>query len=332
MVVIGIIGLLIAIVVPSVNAARVQANVAATNATLRAIDTGTEMFRSEARFGGVYPPSAHVAPESPHDSSAAIGERVVGGANLIVWALAGADLLGTPGFRNIDGGPDPFGGWVTDTGKNVPDPANPATADLHGILANGRPAQSRATAYVEVSKMTFPEPVDDTDPDNADFRLPVDSQDTMNSLCFLDNFNQPVLYFRANRNAQFMVTRQDPMNGGEGVVAGVYAPNGIYNLADNALIVRPGGTGSPTNLSPPDLGAGRNHPLLNIDTSGTRGTYPPPPGTFDHTVWDPNIRPTTSAGITVARPHRADSFILLSAGPDGLYGTADDIGNFPINH
>ena len=27
-------------------------------------------------------------------------------------------------------------------------------------------------------------------------------------------------------------------------------------------------------------------------------------------------------------PHRRDTFILISAGGDGLYGTADDICNF----
>ncbi len=31
---------------------------------------------------------------------------------------------------------------------------------------------------------------------------------------------------------------------------------------------------------------------------------------------------------TVSRPHQSDSFILISAGFDGLYGTADDICNF----
>ena len=33
--------------------------------------------------------------------------------------------------------------------------------------------------------------------------------------------------------------------------------------------------------------------------------------------------------ITVMkRPHRSDTYILISAGPDGLYGTADDICNY----
>ena len=31
---------------------------------------------------------------------------------------------------------------------------------------------------------------------------------------------------------------------------------------------------------------------------------------------------------TIKRPYRAGSFILVSAGKDGLYGTADDIFNF----
>jgi hypothetical protein len=29
-------------------------------------------------------------------------------------------------------------------------------------------------------------------------------------------------------------------------------------------------------------------------------------------------------------PHNPGTFILLTAGPDGLFGTSDDIGNFPI--
>jgi len=38
-------------------------------------------------------------------------------------------------------------------------------------------------------------------------------------------------------------------------------------------------------------------------------------------ILNPNIN-------VLKRPYRADSFILLSAGPDALYGTPDDILNF----
>ena len=37
---------------------------------------------------------------------------------------------------------------------------------------------------------------------------------------------------------------------------------------------------------------------------------------------------TQNEKVTQSRPHRADSYILISAGKDGLYGTADDICNF----
>jgi hypothetical protein len=34
---------------------------------------------------------------------------------------------------------------------------------------------------------------------------------------------------------------------------------------------------------------------------------------------------------TIRRPYRAGSYILISAGKDGLYGTGDDITNFDKN-
>jgi hypothetical protein len=42
---------------------------------------------------------------------------------------------------------------------------------------------------------------------------------------------------------------------------------------------------------------------------------------FENMILNPNITVTK-------RPCRADSFILISAGPDGLYGTRDDVFNF----
>jgi hypothetical protein len=36
--------------------------------------------------------------------------------------------------------------------------------------------------------------------------------------------------------------------------------------------------------------------------------------------------------VTKSRPYNADRFILISAGKDGLYGTADDICNFDFKY
>ena len=54
-----------------------------------------------------------------------------------------------------------------------------------------------------------------------------------------------------------------------------------------------------------------------------------------HALLDPTrfYRSTESHKITTAhRPYRADSYILLSAGYDGEYGTADDVFNFDWKH
>lgn len=54
-----------------------------------------------------------------------------------------------------------------------------------------------------------------------------------------------------------------------------------------------------------------------------------PPGNYfyspEYKILDPKIPTTTLPG---GWPHRPDSYILISAGVDGLYGTADDITNF----
>jgi len=82
-----------------------------------------------------------------------------------------------------------------------------------------------------------------------------------------------------------------------------------------------------------DLGAGGRHFGTSLDNSDSLGEWdgalgnlvpPEPRGPFAHTVWNPNVTATK-------RPHNAESFIILSAGPDGLYGSGDDVANFDIN-
>jgi len=76
-------------------------------------------------------------------------------------------------------------------------------------------------------------------------------------------------------------------------------PENIYNYKDNHALVGLGVPGQP----------GRKHPLFR-DTK-----------IFYEMTRNYEIK-------TQSRPFRADSYILLSAGKDGLYGTEDDIVNF----
>ena len=78
-------------------------------------------------------------------------------------------------------------------------------------------------------------------------------------------------------------------------------PENIYNYKDNQALLALGVPGKP----------GIKHPL-----------YENPKIFYEMT------RNTRVAGPSV--PNRADTYILLSAGQDGLYGTEDDIGNFEI--
>jgi hypothetical protein len=75
-------------------------------------------------------------------------------------------------------------------------------------------------------------------------------------------------------------------------------PNNIYDSTDNHALLALGVPGDPN----------KTHPLID-------------PNRFYLNTQDPSIKSSS-------QPYRADSYILISAGWDGLYGTADDICNF----
>ncbi|MHC4123848.1 MAG: type II secretion system protein [Planctomycetota bacterium] len=109
----------------------------------------------------------------------------------------------------------------------------------------------------------------------------------------------PVLYYKANTISKFI----NP-----------YDPNekNIYNYYDNAALI---------DFTNP---LGDIHPMANspVVFYGEKAVdYP----SKDNQYYYPGIRNTSISGL---RPNRADSFILMSAGPDGLYGTKDDMFNF----
>jgi type II secretory pathway pseudopilin PulG len=79
----------------------------------------------------------------------------------------------------------------------------------------------------------------------------------------------------------------------------------IYNVYDNYYLID---LGSVTV----DGSAGETHPLSGLDS-----LYD-----FDY---EGGIK---DSKVEIPWPHRPDSYILISAGVDGLYGTSDDIRNF----
>lgn len=106
----------------------------------------------------------------------------------------------------------------------------------------------------------------------------------------------PILYYRAR--TQFR--EQDIDNNGIG--------DDIYYYPDNAGILDLGIPGVPITTE--------THPLAD----GIRDAEE-----FEQLILNTQI---TKVNVNVKRPYNEDTFILLSAGNDGLYGTADDIVNF----
>ena len=104
----------------------------------------------------------------------------------------------------------------------------------------------------------------------------------------------PILYYEANTSN----TRHEP--------ADLPIPGNdkgqIYNYLDNNQLV---GLGKPWNPATP-------HTLYSDQTK------------FYTSTWNEKVS-------AITRPYRADSFILISAGYDGEYGTPDDVFNFEEN-
>jgi prepilin-type N-terminal cleavage/methylation domain-containing protein len=114
---------------------------------------------------------------------------------------------------------------------------------------------------------------------------------------------RPILYYKANTNSKDFTTPADA----------TAAASRIYNYTDNIDLIK---LKSESEVS--------SDPLYWVDP-----LYPSTPaGTFlyslDYKLLDVKVFNATG----IKRPYRPDSYILISAGADGLYGTQDDICNF----
>jgi type II secretory pathway pseudopilin PulG len=110
----------------------------------------------------------------------------------------------------------------------------------------------------------------------------------------------PILYYKANTAN----TQHDYLNPDN--------PQNIYDYTDNHSLVM---LGKPWD--PPSKG-GTPHRLA-IETGQQPGYR------FYMNTTNDKVLATTTAAV---RPYRADTYILISAGNDGEYGTPDDICNF----
>lgn len=303
--VIAIIALLISILIPAVSVIRTKAKDVATRATIASIGTGIQAFKAENRLGGGYPPSASDGSRSlkysvanPYSLIGIPGNEIeISGAGLLVFALAGADLLGTPGFRTFDTSSTE---WAQDT-YDTPGGAYELDIDT------GQPKKTRFGPYVDdkvrVSQYNSAEGSFDIEAEvEARESLRPDDRVQRSFPMYLDAFGFPLLYYRADP-AGIAAWDDDPDNLNRG--------RGIYHWADNGPLV----DGSDDEL----VLLSHNQPHSMDRPTG--GSGDPVPGTFAYLIWNQSV-------AARKMPHNAQSYLLLSPGPDGRYGTSDDIGNF----
>ena len=325
LVVIAIIGILVSLLVPAIGRIRIQAKITATTAEFSSLDSALEGYRADGVSEGVLPPSRSDFTDyqkiaDPLSPAATLAPNTkIAGAHLLVHAMVGADLLGTPGFRDFDRD----GTWSDDT--------HAASGGAYEVdQTSGEIMRPRygGTGYVSDKMREKIKTLGDLEDDGvlASGQLDALTQGTALQPLFVDAWDRPILYYRANPGAKFVV--------GDGAGA-----PGIYNQPDNGIITG-SDAGDVYNSAGMDFGAGTrpNDPTKLHKISRIAGAYPPLvpvtaggvnevleadnyKNSFARFILDPKVRARNT-------PVRKDSYLLISAGADAVYGSVDDIINW----
>jgi type II secretory pathway pseudopilin PulG len=131
------------------------------------------------------------------------------------------------------------------------------------------------------------------------------------------NIGMPVLYYKADSNKKNHPTPKAPVPPWNSwTFADIDTIGFTYDYRDNQNLVDLGLPMYPTGLY--------NHNMsLNAGITPDGDTVEGPDRFYIET-WNKNVV------ISTGRSYRADSYILMSAGFDGIYGTKDDVFNFEL--
>lgn len=334
--VIAIISLLIGILVPSLARARNQAKATAGKAALKAIGDGLELFRNENP--GDCP--ADGFPRSKiGDDPTEPGRQDIFGAQWLVRYMLGKDYKGyispKKASRDTVGAAEyEQKNWYDDAVNND---AEHSQARFQGL--------NRSPTYVEPDRIKLIRPLHAStganDPAEGLPNPPDPPQSaglnvtdrSLEQPVFLDPFGFPILYYAANvrlaQNAKAAMSSPGYPD----------SPPGVYALADNGVF-----TGACTHnfcaypgwqLGDIEFIPGEYHAIKHHGSySSPNPDIPDPVGmrtdTNKHTFAQYILNKSTynSSSGNVLAPYRKTSFLLITPGVDGIYGTGDDINNF----
>ena len=324
--VVAIITLLISILIPTLGRARESAKRTASRAVLKALGDGLDLFKNEnpgeCRGGDGYPASAW------RDDPTIPGEdEGIYGAQWLVRYLLGKTQDGYIPRRNVPRSVLALGaehyeeaGWYDyNTGFNPHAPL-----DRVGPYIPQDRVEVRRLGELENSPYDPPDP---NNPTNLVEDQPV----------FVDNFEFPILYYAANTRLQKKMKGEAPI---AGIDDPVYNPefdvasSGIYSYLDNKLFT--GAEDVDASYTPWDFTGMGPNVLQKLSRFGAwTGGSPTDPADFDvvdneftfpNYILNKDVFDSTDGNGIV--PYRPDSFILITPGPDGIYGNGDDVTNF----
>lgn len=304
--VMAVIAILIGLLIPALTLVRDNAKKLQQKAQFHSIDVGLELYK--AQFGGFpqsYDNTDGIVPDNVNDTGAYCG------ANKLAEAMVGLDFLGF--HPNSDFRSTGLNTVVDKTGATLPDipvydttGANPTweTAQENIDARKGPFVNTENANAFRMDEVYAAVPA----PFAANFNPP--SGGSFYPLVLCDVYAKkrsgtggkktgtPILYFRANTN--FSVQQQNVDNNASGIAF----DDDIYRLDDNRRLIQ---------LGLPDDGT----PFALEQAVQTGDPYQE----FDNWIVNTQVQ-------SIRRPYRADTYILISAGKDGDFGTADDIFNF----
>lgn len=316
LVVIAIITLLIGILLPSLSKAREHARNVKTRAGLKSVGDCLELYRNDnesdrtAKETNGYPPSAK------GEDPAVTGTQNIVGANWLVRHLMGKDLAGYAPRRNVPG--------------NLLNPGDPAEeVPWYEYDAQGRPIVDRVGPYLDGQSVKLARTMD----------LPQAAVNpalnkTQEEQVLVDQFGYPVLYYVADGGlgskpkAQHAAERRIRSSSSSKAIT-----LGVYNMEDNDLFTG-NCVGTMCAIPPWDFGNAGHHDLGDFgpENPPTADTIGDTPRSFPYIILDKEIFNASYDATTPAKttmiPYRKDSFLLITAGKDGLFGNQDDVTNF----